>query len=401
MAMTTRRDAEAFARLLDGPRTADTADTAANADGGELATLATLARSIPRPQVGPDPAFVARLRDQLVTTAHERAERRPASASPSSRATPTAPRTLVVRWPKGLVPVTLATVLGLVVLVAGLASRALPGDRLYDVKLGIGQAQVRMAGSDLARGKALLRQVDHRLDEVDSLVAAGDPSSADVNVALNQAAVDLARAQRVLLSSANGHPDPDALQSLADATAQASGRLRALAPLVPTASGPALHRLQDLLAVGNAALQREAQACGSACDDVRRQIEAIAGTTSGTPPAGSGSGSGDGATNPATQGSKPSSRPGVSVPTVAPSAPAGGGGGAGGSQPGASAPGVTASVPGVGVTVPGVSVTTAPDGRPSVSVPPVVVTLGPVTASVSTSGCVIGLGGLCVGLPTE
>ena len=35
------------------------------------------------------------------------------------------------------------------------------------------------------------------------------------------------------------------------------------------------------------------------------------------------------------------------------------------------------------------------------TVPPVEVTLGPVTASVSTSGCVIGLGGLCVGLPTK
>ena len=169
-----------------------------------------------------------------------------------------------------LLPVAVATVLGFAVLLGGLASRALPGDRLYDVKLGIGQAQVRMAGSDLARGKALLNQVDHRLDEVDALVAAGDPSSADVDAALNQAAVDLARAQRVLLAGSDGHADPESLQTLADATAQASGRLRALAPLradrlrpgAAPPAGPAGRRQRGPAPAGAGLRQRRAPTSG-------------------------------------------------------------------------------------------------------------------------------------------
>jgi hypothetical protein len=45
---------------------------------------------------------------------------------------------------------------------------------------------VRLAGSDLDRGRALLSQVDHRLDEVDALVGAGDPRAEQVDVALSQ-----------------------------------------------------------------------------------------------------------------------------------------------------------------------------------------------------------------------
>jgi hypothetical protein len=406
--MSTRRAAEAFARLLDDPAesSADSsaeglADSSRTATGADLSELVTLARAIPVPQVAPDPEFVARLRVQLVAEAEQRASTRArTTARTTSRPSHarSAPRTLVIRWPRGVLPVAVATVLGFAVLLGGLASRALPGDRLYDVKLGIGQAQVRLAGSDQARGKALLNQVDHRLDEVDALVAAGDPSSVDVNAALDRAAVDLARAQRVLLAGSDGHADPQSLQTLADATAQASGRLRALAPLLPTASGPALHRLQDLLAIGTSALRQQALACGSPCADVRRQLEAEAGTTSGT---SSGTGPVGALTNPLPTspvqptGGATASRPGG----------AGGSGTGNGAGSGAGAtaglPGVTVTVPGVGVTVPGVGVTTAPGGAPSVTVPPVQVTLGPVTASVSTSGCVIGLGGLCVGLPTK
>ncbi|WP_426567220.1 DUF5667 domain-containing protein [Angustibacter sp. McL0619] len=396
--MRTRREAELFARLLDEPVDESSERTP---DVGQLAELVSLAHAIPHQQVVPDPEFVARLREQLFATAEQRAASRPAAAAPAtarvgaptrtSRLQGTGPRTLVIRWPRGALPVVVATVVGFAVLLGGLASRALPGDRLYDVKLSIGQAQVRLAGSDEARGRALLNQVDDRLDEVDALVSAGDPDPADVNLALNQAAVDLARAQRALLSASGDHPDPDALQTLADASAQAAGRLRALAPMLPTASGPALHRLQDLLAIGNAALRQLARTCGSPCADVRRELEAQAGSTSGT---SSGSGSPGAATVPSPTKANPS-KPAANIPTAPPTGPGGG------SAPGASLPGVTASVPGVGVTVPGVGITTGPGGAPRVTVPPVVVTLGPVTASVSTSGCVIGLGGLCVGLPPK
>ncbi|WP_460461525.1 DUF5667 domain-containing protein, partial [Angustibacter peucedani] len=303
-------------------------------------------------------------------------------------------RELVLRLPRGLVPGLAAGVLGLAVLVGGLSSRALPGDRLYDVKLGIGQAQVRLAGNDVARGRALLAQVDHRLDEVDALVAAGDPRSADVDVALTQAADDLSDAQRVLLAGDGGHADPEALQALADASAQAQGRLKALAPLMPTASGPELRRLLELLQSGDTVVWQQALACGSPCADVRNDLEQQLGQTASgggapsTAPTGGGSVAGPRAT----------SKPSVSVPSTAATQAPGGGLPGATSTPKASVPGVTVSVPGVGVTVPGVGVTTPPGGgQPTLTIPPVEATLGPITASVSTSGCVVGLGGLCVG----
>ncbi len=396
MALTTRRDAELFARLLDGE------DVVAAPPA--LRELTSLAGAIPRPAVSPDPAFVAGLRVRLVAEADARAAAA-AAATPARPATvtprPARPaRDLVVRIPHGWAPGLVAGLLGLAVLVGGLSSRALPGDRLYEVKLGIGQAQVRLAGTDLARGRALLEQVDHRLDEVDALVGAGDPRSALVDVALTQASSDLAAAQRILLSPDDGRPDPESLQALSDASAQAEGRLRALAPMMPTASGPSLRHLLDLLAVGQDAIRQEVLACGSPCDQLRRDLaRQPAGFAPGT---STGAGGAPGASG-SSDGPRPSGGASVGVPATAPTAVPRG------TSPGDSAtvPGVSVSVPGIGVSLPRPSVpsgalptgpATAPGaGQPTLTVPPISVTAGSVTASVSTSGCVIGVGGICLG----
>lgn len=420
MALTSRRDAEVFANLLDGERPA--------AATAELESLADLARTLPRPSVTPDPQFVARLRTELVSAAEQRAALLPRQATPdaprdvartssrtSSRrpsrtpaSTPGGPRTIEIRFPRRLVPTLAATLVGLAVLVVGLSSRALPGDRLYDVKLGIGQAQVRLAGSDLDRGRALLGQVDHRLDEVDALVGAGDPRAAQVDVALTQATTDLADAQRVLLSAGDGAADPDALQALADASAQAFGRLKALEPLLPSGSDPELRRLLDLLAVGQQMINQQVAVCGAPCADLRNDLARL-----GAPTGFAGTGGAQGAAGATVAPSGP-----VRLPTAAPTA----GGGLpvpgttavpGAPAPGVTVPGVTASVPGVGVTVPGATVTTDSGGLPSVTLPPVEATVGPLTASVSvpaigapssstspspsSSSCLIAVGGLCVG----
>ncbi|KQX66195.1 DUF5667 domain-containing protein [Angustibacter sp. Root456] len=423
MALTSRRDAEVFARLLDGERPA--------AGSAELEALAELTRALPRPAVAPRPEFVARLRTELVSAAEQRAALLPRQASAQSvrgaaSRTPAGPRTIEVRFPRRLVPTLAATLVGLAVLVVGLSSRALPGDRLYDVKLGIGQAQVRLAGSDLDRGRALLSQVDHRLDEVDALVGAGDPRAAQVDVALTQAATDLADAQRVLLSAGGGTADPEALRALADASVQALGRLKALEPLLPSGSGPELHRLLDLLATGQQMLVQQVAACGAPCADLRGDLQRLGIAVGDGGVAGSGSANGA-APGGATTGppvpqvlptAAPTARGGLPLPsaTTTPPAPgvtAPGVTAPGVTAPGVTAPGVTASVPGVVVTVPGATVTTGSGGLPSVTLPPVEATVGSLTASVSvpaigaptssasssptSNSCVIAVGGLCVG----
>lgn len=405
MALKARRDADVLARLLQGDAVPDAPES--------VRELSVLAGALPRPAVSPDPAFVVRLRSELVKQADARRARltleRTAPTAPTARVTPVGSasthrardgrgggqRELVLRLPRGIWPGLAAGALGLAVLVGGLSSRALPGDRLYDVKLGIGQAQVRLAGSDLARGRALLGQVDHRIDEVGTLVAAGDPRSWQVDLALRQAADDLADAQRVLLAG-DADADPEALQALADASAQARGRLTALAPLMPTASGLELRRLLALLQAGDQVARRQALACGSPCAAVRRALDQA------LPGAPSGSGASGGAL-PAAGGDPAAS--GVRTPGAVPSTattqvPSGGGrlpGAPPVQQPSTSLPGGTVSVPGVGVTVPGVTVTTVPGGQPTLTVPPLGVTLGSLTATASTSGCLVDLLGLCVG----
>jgi Domain of unknown function (DUF5667) len=405
MALTARRDADVFARLLEGEPPVGASP--------QLESLAELARALPRPDVRPDAEFVARLRADLVVAARARAATLPRQAEApsrerlreSGRPIGRAPRTLQVRFPRRVVPAVAATLAGLAVLVGGLSSRALPGDRLYDVKLGIGQAQVRLAGSDLERGRALLRQVDHRLDEVDALVAAGDPRAAQVDVALANAITDLAQAQRVLLSTSFDGSQPEALRALADASAQAVGRLHALQPMLPTGSSAELHRLLDLLATGQSALMQQVTACGTPCADLRDDLARIAAA---------GGAALAGATDPRGVGSLATpGAPSAGVPSTAVTQAPGGGAVP---DPGAGLPGATASVPGVAVTVPGASVTTGAGGLPSVTLPPVEATLGPLTASVSvpalsgpsasstspastttTSSCVIAVGGICIG----
>ncbi len=135
---------------------------------------------------------------------------------------------------------------------------------------------MRLAGSDLDRGRALLRQVDHRLDEVDALVGAGDPRAAQVDVALTQATADLADAQRVLLSAGERAPAPIPRRCARSPTpaCQALGRLKALQPLLPSGSVPELHRLLDLLAVGQQMLGQQVAACGAPCADLRSRPRA-------------------------------------------------------------------------------------------------------------------------------
>jgi uncharacterized membrane protein YgcG len=422
VALTTRRDADLLERLLTGERVPSAPS--------ELVELARTAAALPRPRVGPDPLFVARLRSQLAEQAQQAPRRTPAEA-PTPRRARRSERVLVLRVPRALITGAVAAIAGLAVLVGGLSTQALPGDRLYPVKLELGQARVRLAGSDLDRGRVLLGQVSDRLDEATALVAAGDANPVDVAVALDGATASLAQAQRVLVG-ADGGPgapiDPEALRALSDASAQATGRLAAIAPMLPSAAAPAAQRLVGQLRAGVAALGEQLAACGAPCAELLREMVAAGrlrtvpgtavtggpvpvggigdGTGAGAPGAGptsspgrggAGSGSSTGSGGSTGSGSGPTGLP-TGLPIPAPPA--------GGSAPGAptaprlTLPGATASLPGVSVSVPRVTVTTS-GSVPVVSVPPVSISAGPVTAGVTpsqtTGGCVVTVTGVCIG----
>jgi hypothetical protein len=430
--LTSRRDADLLQRALNGDPDALGHRLLADDGPNGLGALLRLTDELPHPRVRPDPAFVARLRDELLAQARQR----PAPVVPARRGpTPSSARTGVrtVTIPRGgrLLAGLATMVMVLAAVLGGASTGALPGDALYPVKLMIGDAQVRLAGSDLGRGKALLGQLDRRLDEVDALVAAGDPRPSLVDETLLRASDDLGDAQRQLLTTDSGTPDPRALQVLADAGAQATGRLAGLRQRVPISSVAVVDRLLEQLAAGQRAMMQQldqlvaAGTCGSACDSIRAaleqqgaQLSRLLGTAAG------GAGLPALVTDPASPHADGSlglgsAVGGTSLPTSAPTA-----GTSAGSLsvqlPGASLPGV--SLPGAGVTsdtdgglvatVPGptVSLPGASVGVPSVTVglplpeatvPETTTTIGGVTVPLpgaSVGGdCALGLGDLCLG----
>jgi hypothetical protein len=445
--LTSRRYADLLQRALDGDPDALGHRLLADDDPGGLATLLRLTDELPHPRVRPDPAFVARLRDELLAEARQRpAPAVAARRGPTPSAAPTGVRTLTVPRGGRLLAGLATMALVLAAVLGGASTGALPGDALYPVKLMIGDAQVRLAGSDLGRGKALLGQLDRRLDEVDALVAAGDPPPSLVDETLLRASDDLGDAQRQLLTTDSGKPDPRALQVLSDAGAQATGRLAGLRQRVPISSVGGVDRLLEQLAAGQRAMMQQldqlvaAGTCGSACDSVRATLEqqgaqlgrllgSVAGGAglpalvsdpasphpgpAGVDQGGSlGLGSAVGGTSLPTSaptagtstGSLSVQLPGASLPGV--SLP---GAGVTGDTDGglvATVPGPTVSLPGASVGVPSVTVglpgtTSTPLPLPEATVPESTTTIGGVTVPLpgaSVGGdCALGLGDLCLG----
>jgi hypothetical protein len=439
--LTRRRDADLLQRAVDGDPRALSHPLLADGGSSDLAALLRLTEDLPRPEVRPDPAFVARLRDELV----EQARQRPVTTPDASRTpAPASVRTLTVPRGGRLLAGLATMVLVLAAVLGGASTGALPGDALYPVKLMIGDAQVRLAGTDLGRGRALLGQLDHRLDEVDALVAAGDPPTSLVDDTLLRASDDLGDAQRQLLTTGSGMPDPRALEVLADAGSQATGRLAGLRARVPVGSVAGVDRLLAQLAAGQRAMTQQldqlvtAGRCTSACDGIRTelakqgaQLTRLLGTVAGG--GDSATGAHPAATDAGQAGSAGdgslglgSAVGGAGLPTSAPTTPAAGslsvqlphaslpgvdlpgaGVSVGTSDPlVVTVPGPTASLPGVGVTLPsvtlGLSGTTSTGlPLPEATVPGTTATVGGVTVPLpgaSVGGdCALGLGDLCLG----
>lgn len=150
----TRREAEEFAAVIDGPSRSDVADRYA-----ELTRTVTMLREQPRPM--PRPEFVLDLRERLLAAADT--EFAPTPVATVSPISPARRR--------------LATVAAAAVLVGGTAGMAaaaqstIPGDNLYPIKRGLENIQAQLSTNDGARGRDLLSQAGTRVDEAQKLMA--------------------------------------------------------------------------------------------------------------------------------------------------------------------------------------------------------------------------------------
>ena len=375
------RSADRFQRALDGERGTDEELVALLETSRRLATVG--ASFGPRP----DAAFVATLRARLAAEAATMPAPSPAaarSAAAGRAAARSAPAVVVLgRGLPRLVAGATASAL-LVAGVVGVASRGtVPGDALYPVKGWLDGVAVRLADSDLDRGRTQLEQAQEHISDARELAGRADPDARDIDSALESAIDSVTAGQRSLDHAWSQTRDPQALLAMRDFTARALPQVGALRTEVPAESLPEVGRLEALLRQTQEATARRVAACGGSCGQA---------LTAGLAPSSLPS---------SVTTSRPASAPSTSAATrtratvAVPGAPVTGG--AGGSLP---APSVTSGTDGVVVGGGGNGATLSTGGA-TVNLPTLSATLPlpSATATVPLPSATLGTGGVTATVP--
>ncbi len=177
-----RRQAEEFADLLDGRRAATSS---------ELEPLLALTASLRTAETAPSSDFRTALRARLV---EETAQRSPSVLVPNQRMGEVV-ETRSHRIRQAVAAMTVVTLVGGVGAAAASTS-ALPGDSLYGLKRGLESVQLKLASSDLARGRELLEQADARLGEAERLAGSDDATDPDIRGQISRTLVEMDAALR-------------------------------------------------------------------------------------------------------------------------------------------------------------------------------------------------------------
>ncbi|WP_460938794.1 DUF5667 domain-containing protein [Phycicoccus ginsengisoli] len=349
----------------------------------------------------PDPQFTAALHERLMAEAARMPSPSPAAARAAAArraAARTTPVVLVLgRGTPRLVAGLAASAL-LVGGIVGAASRsAVPGQALYPVKSWLDGLQVRLADSDLDRGRTYLGQAQEHISDARELAEHQAPHD-DVDVALEAAITSVRRGQQSLDTAYATTGNPQALLALRDFTARAVPQVDVLGGEVPRESIPLVAELKSLLLQSQEQTARRIAACGAPCSQLASTIgpaslPSLPSPTTTT--AGAGNGTGGTSTGPAATSPTVVAR--VPAPTATQS-----GAGAGASLPGPSASvgvggvgagagggGATAGTGGVGVGLPTVSAS-LPLPSASATVPLPSVTLGTGGAGATLPGATLG-----------
>lgn len=234
---SSRRRAEDFAARLDGSRPGPHGAPGPTTDAGTERLLALAgavqAHGAMDPSATPGAAFTRDLRDRLmaeaptVLTAERPAEPGTAPMSLSAGSRRSRERRLVAA-------ATAAVILGGGVGAATASRNSLPGDTLYPLKRALEHADVALSGSPNARGRDLLDQATHRLDESRALLRDGDGTNMALVPATLRAFTDESReGADLLLASYRDDQGPTpvlTVRRFAAASYEALGRLSADAP---------------------------------------------------------------------------------------------------------------------------------------------------------------------------
>jgi hypothetical protein len=230
-----RRDAEAFARAVDGH--GEVADRYS-----DLLTCVDVLRDqeIPAPRND----FVADLRMRLMDAADTLLLPADAKLAPVVPIRTVAPANR--RQRRISIAAAAFVVIGGTAGVAAAAESALPGDALYPLKRGIESAQVSLNASDSGKGQDLLRAANTRLDEVDGLMAQ-DESASEITHTLSSFERSAADGADLLFVAYQRDGDPDDIARLRTMLGSQLTKLDTLATDAPTGAQPAFDSAKQLL----------------------------------------------------------------------------------------------------------------------------------------------------------
>jgi hypothetical protein len=221
-----RRQVREFARAVETGKAAS--DLAAPLQ------VVTLLRQVP--PVEPDPAFVADLREELLSVAVSRSRQLDRDTGGADEQPSTKRRTLRQQRALAIAASTL------VIVAAGMGTaaiirQALPGDLLYPAKRSIERVELQLARGDSGKGNQLLGQASTRLDELEELTAnERNPDAeqmAELTKAFNDFTSETTDGGRRLMAAYATDNDVNAIGRIRVFTTQAATQLTNLAPAMP------------------------------------------------------------------------------------------------------------------------------------------------------------------------
>ncbi len=252
----TRRRAEEFATVVDGP----TAHEASDARYDDLLALVGALRAVPQPQVRPE--FAADLRARLVAEA----ETLPARAATEDRLrlrTPDPGRVRDRRERRLAVALGGLALVGATTTLSVVAQAALPGDTLYPLKRGLEGAHAGLAFGDESKGSTLLASASRRLDEVTRLGAKGaEEHETEIAETLDDFSAQSVEASELMLRSYAEQRDAETIDDLRSFTSEWMETLADLDGHVPeSAEDEWVHAVTTVVRIDD-----EAQLACPSCD---------------------------------------------------------------------------------------------------------------------------------------
>ncbi|MCW2835675.1 MAG: hypothetical protein JWN68_3628 [Nocardioides sp.] len=244
---SVRRRADEFNSALSDPSTPLT-----ERDARQFANLLAVVRDLRSiPQLQPRPEFVADLRSRLMVEAETALLPQSVGSLTAAEQRISLPVRARSRDRRVAAVLGGAALIGATASMAVAAQPALPGESLYPVKRALEDVETRIAGSDAAKGEAMLAHAQGRLDEIDELADRSNlASQSAIGSTLDTFSDQASEASSVLLTAYDETGDEAVIIDLRTFAETSIDRLATLQSALPVSSREELvaaaERLSDI-----------------------------------------------------------------------------------------------------------------------------------------------------------